>query len=213
MEGSAARVAPTVFVIDDEPDVRASLTDLLSADGHQVAAFGDVSSFLSAFPVGAKGCIVLDLGLPKEDGMSFLRRAVPDPVDIPVIVLSGRVGVDSAVEAMERGAITVVAKPFSPGFLLDRVRSILRDEELAWQVRRERVELRAGLALLTTREREVLTYALRGRTSLEVAQALGISYRTVEVHRSRVLQKTGMEATTELIYQVMRLGLVDTLQA
>lgn len=156
--------------------------------------------------------MLLDLNLPVESGLSLIERAVPDPIDVPILLISGQAGVPDAVKAIRGGAVNVLEKPLDPQTLLSEIERTLRQDHPRWRWRLERRELLQQIEQLTPREREVLSFVLHGRTSVEVAQALSISFRTVEVHRSRILSKTNSSSVTELVYRIMALDVEKSLE-
>ncbi len=206
---SASTDAPLVHVVDDDPGVRRSLTLLLRAEGLEARGYPDAESFLAGYDPDRPGCLLLDVRMPGMDGLELQRRLAQSRPELPVIFMTGHGEVPMAVEAMRRGALDFVEKPFDHEALLARVREALelavrRREELAR--RRRARELLAGLS---PREREVLRLVVQGRLTKQVAAELGISVRTAEVHRARLLHKLGVSSTPEMVRLALDGGILE----
>lgn len=198
-----------VHVIDDDDAVRDSLSFLLQSAGIAVATYESASAFLHAPPRASSGCIVTDIRMPGLSGIDLLRRLEDVGVGLPVIVITGHGDVPLAVEAMKLGALDFLEKPFDDGRFLASVRSALnrhqRDEE---RERRER-EVRARLASLSDREREVLDGLVAGKPNKTIAFDLGISPRTVEIYRANVMTKMRAGSLADLVRMAL-VGLTDS---
>lgn len=188
-----------VFVVDDDVSVRETLVLLLKIEGYAAQGFGDGASFLEAVRSAPPACIILDLHLPGESGFHVLRRLADEKIVSPILVISGAADIAMAVAVMKYGALDFLEKPFSSDAIIDRVRAAVK----MW--RETRGSESDGLAnfpgrhLLTCREREVLSQVARGASNKEVGRKLGISPRTVEVHRARIMDKLGAKNTADLI--------------
>ncbi len=180
-----------VYIIDDDAAVRDGLTMLLEASGHAVAAFGNAGEFLYACTPGKRGCIILDVDMPGMDGIALQEELARRNVQLPVIFLSGKGTIPVTVRAIKAGAMDFLTKPVNRQVLLERVQMALRQEESFHSIA-------SRLGTLSDREREVMKLAVAGQTSKEIGQSLGISYRTVEIHRTHVMQKTGATSLLEL---------------
>ncbi|MGA8865169.1 MAG: response regulator [Gallionella sp.] len=180
-----------VYIIDDDAAVRDGLTMLLEASGHAVAAFRSAGEFLDACTPDWRGCIILDVDMPGMDGTALQEELPRRMVRLPVIFLSGKGTIPLTVRAIKAGAVDFLTKPVDRKVLLDRVQKALQRGEAF-----NSIALR--LAELTEREREVMKLAVAGHTNKEIGQRLGISYRTVEIHRTHVMQKTGATNLLEL---------------
>ena len=192
-------IEPTVFVIDDDTGVRNSIRELLISVGLAVETFESAQSFLDAFDTARPGCLVLDVRMAHLSGLALEARLAEMGSDIPIVFISGHGDISMAVGAIKRGAVDFVPKPYQEQHLLDAINEALRRDEL-----RRGGPLDAGgfterLQLLTSREREVLDFALEGHSSKVIAHELGISHRTVERHRSHLLEKLGVHSLTELL--------------
>jgi two-component system, LuxR family, response regulator FixJ len=188
-------VSATVHVVDDDAAVRDSLATLLSLHGYATRTFESGESFLDKIGPSPTGCVLVDLRMPGLSGLELQREMKSRRIDLPAVFVTGHGDVKSAVEAMKRGAVDFIEKPFDERRLLEAIRRALGGPE------GERPGALAGerLANLTEREREVLALVAEGYTSREIGDKLGISGRTVDVHRANLLSKTGARNTADLI--------------
>jgi FixJ family two-component response regulator len=197
---------PTVFVIDDDPAVRRSLSWLIESVGLHVSTFQNAEQFLAAYDRDRPGCLVLDVRMPGMSGLDLQDELVRREVNIPTIVLTGHAEVAMAVRAVKAGAVDFIEKPFSHQQLLDRVRQAL---DLDRQTRAESIR-RAGILervrQLSAREREVMERVVAGKANKEIAADLGLSPKTVEVHRAHVMEKMNVESLAELIRVALSAG-------
>ncbi|HKD37860.1 MAG TPA: response regulator [Pirellulales bacterium] len=198
---------PTVFLVDDEPDVRAAAVHVLTRAGFSVEEFGSPEPLLHAVKPDVSGCYVLDLHLPQMSGLELRQRLLAKGCRQPFIILTGRGDVPAAIDAMKRGAADFLEKPFEPKKLLAAVqRAVQRDHEQ----RRDgvvRQRLHERLKTLTPRQRQVLIQMMRGETSKEIAKQLHIASTTVEVHRSKIVKNLGFDSLAEMLYALTRLGI------
>ena len=187
-----------VFVVDDDLSVCDSISELLEVAGYTVETFQDAEAFLEVCTPETYGCIILDVNMPGMDGPRLQMELARRKLLLPIIFLSGQGTIPLTVRTIKAGAIDFLTKPVKSSILLTRVQEAM--EQLS--VLRQRTEVSqfiAGrMALLTEREGEVMQLAVAGYTNKEIAQRLGISYRTVEIHRSRIMQKTGAPNVLEL---------------
>jgi FixJ family two-component response regulator len=192
-------IAPTVFIVDDDAGVRKSIGELLISVGLTVETFESAQSFLDTFDAARPGCLVLDVRMAHMGGLTLEAKLAEMGADIPIVFISGHGDISMAVNAIKRGAVDFVPKPYQEQHLLDAVNEALRRDVL----RRGDPINASGpaerLQTLTSREREVLDLAMEGQSSKAIAQKLGISHRTVERHRSRLLEKLGVASVTELL--------------
>jgi len=196
----------TVFVVDDEPDVRDALNLLIRSMGHQVQTFPSAAAFLAAYRPEQPGCLVLDVRLPGMSGLDLQQRLREQECAIPIVFISGHGDIPMAVRAVQAGAVDFLVKPFSDADLLDRIeRALARDRQQRRQAA-ESADVKARLERLTPREKEVLRLLLRGAVNKMVARELDLSIRTVEIHRARILHKMGAANVPQLIRMVMRSG-------
>ena len=192
-------IAPTVFIVDDDAGVRKSIGELLISVGLTVETFESAQSFLDTFDAARPGCLVLDVRMAHMGGLMLEAKLGEMGADIPIVFISGHGDISMAVNAIKRGAVDFVPKPYQEQHLLDAVNEALRRDVL----RRGDPINASGpaerLQTLTSREREVLELALKGQSCKAIAQILEISHRTVERHRSRLLEKLGVASITELL--------------
>ena len=197
---------PTVFVVDDDDSVRASLSRLLTASGFHVEAYASAQEFLAEPDRARPGCLVLDLRMPEIDGLR-LQKALSDGFSSqPIIFLTGHGSVSDSVAAMKAGATDFLEKPADPSELVTAVKRAI---ELDARQRKEAVELadlERRLAKLTPREREVFERVVAGRLNKQIAYELGVSEKTVKVHRGRVMEKMEAPSLAELARLAERLG-------
>ena len=200
------KVPAVVFVIDDDPSMRAALEDLVGSVGLQVRAFASPQEFLESNRLDAPGCLVLDVRLPGMSGLTFQKELVKEGVTLPVIFITGHGDIPMSVRAMKAGAIEFLTKPFHHQELLDAIHvAIERDRA----TRRETVliaDLRKRYATLTERERHIMALVVVGRANKQIAADLNLSEITVKVHRGQVMRKMGARSLPELVRMADRLG-------
>lgn len=196
------RDAPVV-VVDDDPSVRDALLLLLRIDGFEATAFGDGESFFESLATSMPSCVILDLQLPGRSGLALLKQLADMRFAPPVFVISGQSDIPMAVEAMKLGAIDFLEKPFSAGAMIDRVREAVRAYCGSMAGRIDGLADFPGMLLLTRRERDVLALVTNGASNKEAGRRLGISPRTVEVHRARIMDKLGARNAADLMRIVL----------
>lgn len=202
----ATVVEPTVFVVDDDEAVLDSLEALLEASGFRVRTFASGADFLQQGSSAREGCLLLDLRMPDMDGLTVQKKLKSHEIDVPVIIISGRGDVPMAVEAMRAGAVDFVEKPFEQDVILssiDRALALHRQNRGADEGHTEQPD---ALARLTAREREVLEQLVIGQSNKAIAIELGISPRTVEIHRARVMEKMGARSIAHLVRLALACG-------
>jgi two-component system response regulator FixJ len=187
-----------VFIVDDDARVRESLGLLLQSAGLEVQGFASAEDFLGAYSPG-NGCLIVDISMPSMSGLELQQEIVRAGLSFPVIVITGHGDVQLAVKAMKAGAVDFIEKPFDGETLLAGVERALT---IGRQLRDRAEEMRAArkaLAALTARERDVLERLVRGRPNKVVAYELGISPRTVEIHRARIMSKLRAKSLSDLV--------------
>lgn len=197
----------TVFVVDDDAAVRDSLSWLIKSVGLKVETFGSAQEFLAAVDKKKAGCVVLDVRMPGMSGLELQEKLAADKILLPVIIITGHGDVPMAVRAVKSGAFDFIEKPFNDQVLLDRIQQALKRDVETRKVEGHKSEVSTKLALLTPREREVLDLVVAGNPNKVIAAQLGISCRTVEIHRGRVMEKMEANSLSELV----RLGLTSGL--
>lgn len=192
----------TVFLIDDDPDVRQALSWLLRAHRFCVATFASVADFLTAVTPQARGVIVMDLRMPEIDGLDGQALLRQRGFQLPILFLTAHGDVPSAVVALKQGAFDFLEKPVEGQALVARIQEALAFEAKLWSERQREAQWTDGLAKLTEREREVLRLTLQGLPTKTIADRLGIAVRTVEVHRGHLFEKLGVKSALELAAQM-----------
>ncbi|MCL4800829.1 MAG: response regulator [Burkholderiales bacterium] len=191
-------MTPTVFVVDDDAGVRDALAQMISAAGLSVRTFASGKAFLQAFAPDWRGCILLDVAMPGMSGPELHDALVARGASLPIVYLTAHGEVPTAVRAMKAGAAEFLEKPVAGPVLLDAVRRALAIDAERQADATAHAQLRDRFSGLTRREREVMALAARGRSNKEIARELGISHRTVEIHRGRVMLKLGLASAFEL---------------
>jgi len=194
---------PTVFVVDDDPDVLRSLTALIKVLFPQVEAYSSAAEFLAAYQPGRPGCLVLDVAMPRMSGLELHRKLIEDRADLPVVFVTGHGNVQMAVGAMQAGAVNFLEKPFREQELWDSIRRALELDERNRCRKTRRSQAQERIARLTPAEREVLDLILEGKLNKEIAAELGLSIRTVEDRRARLMKKTEASSVAGLVQLAM----------
>lgn len=202
-------VKQTVYVVDDDVDVRDSLQWLLESVGLTVAAFDNAQAFLDSFVPGTSGCIVMDVRMPGLSGISAQKQLPDYQVDLPLIMISGHGSVNMAVTAMTQGARTFIEKPFNDQLLLDHVQQALAQDLAQRSSQQKRQAVQQHYAALTKRERQVFEQVAQGLGNQDIADVLGISRKTVEGHRANLMSKMAAQSLSELIQMAISLGLMS----
>lgn len=197
--------APTVFVVDDDEGVRNSLRFLLKSVGLQTQALSSATEFLDAYKASQPGCLVLDVRMPGMSGLELQQQLNLRGAVIPVIFITGHGDIPMAVEAMQQGAFDFLQKPFRDQDLIDRIQRALERDAHNRAALEQHARIRERLDSLTPREREVLALMTRGKPNKIMAAELGVSQRTVEIHRARVMEKSGAASLAQLVRMVMDL--------
>jgi two-component system response regulator FixJ len=196
---------PTVFVVDDDEAVRASLKLLLKSVGRTVVEYPSATAYLDAHQFERPGCLVLDIRMPGMSGLELQDQLNARGAIVPVIFISGHADVPMAVEAVQHGAFEFLQKPFRDQDLIDRVQAALARDAANRKQLREQQGLRLRLESLTAREREVLDLVTQGKANKVVAADLGVSQRTVEIHRARVMEKMAANSLAQLVRMMIEL--------
>jgi two-component system response regulator FixJ len=190
---------PTVFLVDDDKAVRDSMRVLLKSAGIPLVSFGSAEEFLENVPENPVGCLLLDVRLPGVSGLDLLDQLEQRNIGMPVILLTEHAEVPMAVRAMRSGAYDFLEKPFKDKPLLDKLRQALGLGEKWQQTRDERSMVAKRLAKLTPREREVLEHLVAGEKNRAIAETLGISRKTLDIHRAKVMSKMEARTTADLV--------------
>jgi FixJ family two-component response regulator len=193
---------PTVFIVDDDHAVRRFLCGLIVSIDVPVESYASARDFLDSYEPGRAGCLLLDIRMPGMSGLELQQELDRRAIDLPVIILTGHGNVQVAVNAMKAGAVDFIEKPFNNELLLDRVQRALSEGVKAREARLGQEAIRDRMARLTPRERQVLERVIAGDTNKGVARRLGISEKTVELHRSRVMEKMQAGSLATLVKMV-----------
>jgi len=197
--------APTIYVVDDDEGVRNSLRFLLKSVGLTTRTLASAREFLDTYKPGQPGCVVLDVRMPGMSGLELQQQLNLRGAIIPVIFITGHGDIPMAVEAMQHGAFDFLQKPFRDQDLIDRIQRALERDARNRATLAQHDRIRERFDSLTPREREVLTLMTRGKPNKVMAADLGVSQRTVEIHRARVMEKTGAASLAQLVRMAMDL--------
>lgn len=190
---------PTIFLVDDDPGVLASLRFLLESNGYTVAIYSSAKAFLDNYDFTRPGCLLLDLSMPEMDGLELQTRLCAQVPELPIIFVSGHGTVPNCVRALKAGAFDFLEKPLCSETLLERVRAALEAGHARRLQRDKRLRLNARLCELTEREREVMRLLRSGQDMKAIAKKLHISFQTVAKHRARLLAKVDANNDAELV--------------
>ena len=199
----------TVLVIDDDPDLRASVGRLLRSLGIGVQLFESISDFLKSDPPDTPTCLVLDVRLPGQSGLDLQRELARANRELPIIFITGHGDIPMSVQAMKGGAIEFLTKPFRDQDLLDAIQIGLARDHARREGQKDLSDLRERFASLSPREREIVIQVARGRLSKQIAHDIGIAEATVKVHRSRAMHKMKAGSLPELGRMADKLKLVS----
>lgn len=189
----------TVFIVDDDPAVRDALSLLLGIQDYRVAVFGDAESFLKAYKSEWRGCLVLDIRMPGMDGLTLQKHLAELGSELPVIIMTGHGDVASAREAFRAFAVDFLEKPLDHRKLLAAIADAFSRQRTRLVAEMNRSDIERLLARLTPREREVMARVVAGQHNRDIAAELGISARTVEVHKARMMDKLGVNNVADLV--------------
>jgi FixJ family two-component response regulator len=195
----------TVFIVDDDPSVRDALSLLLGVRGYRTAMFASGEAFLQTWQASWSGCLLIDIRMSGMDGLSLQQELTARGCRIPVIIMSGHGDVSMARAAFKADAVDFLEKPFDDAKLIAAIDEALGRARADYSERQRRSQSRGLLGELTPREREVMQLVVLGRHNREIGPALGISVRTVEVHKARLMSKLGVDNVADLV----RISMLD----
>ena len=190
---------PRVLIVDDEPNIRSALRRLFANAGYDVELYESGNAFLELADLIAPGCVILDLNMPGMDGLAVQGELNQRQCHLPLIFLTGSAAIRNAVDAMRAGATDFLEKPFDNENLLRRVTVALAGQAVLRQALDANADVQQRLAKLTPREHEVLSHIVKGLTNKEAARELGTSHRTVEIQRTRIMEKTQAASLADLV--------------
>jgi FixJ family two-component response regulator len=191
--------APVIYIVDDDDAMRNALSLLITTVGYEPVAFARPSEFLAKFDRDVAGCVVLDVRMPELSGLEVQQRLNRSGALLPVILITGHGDIPMAVQAMKDGAFDFLQKPFRDQDLLDRINAALEQDANNRRALEHREDLRHRAESLTPREREVMGLVVDGRANKVIAIDLGLSERTIEIHRAKVMEKMGARSIAHLV--------------
>jgi len=192
-------IEPTVFIVDDDPAVSEGLKELVRTIQLKVETFATAQAFLESYDPSRPGCLVLDVRLPGMSGLRLQDELIARGITLPIIFISGHGDLAMAVEAMKKGAYDFMEKPVGDQMLLDRINAALSEDQRRRTVHAEYESFQKAASQLTAREHEVLALLKAGKSTNAIAETLGISQKTAQVHRSRILEKLHVESVPALL--------------
>lgn len=195
-----------VYVVDDDPGVLKAVSRLLRAEGLCVFAYNSANEFLAVCNGALRGCLVLDVAMPGLDGLELQRTLADNDCQLPIVFLTGHGDIPMTVRAMKFGAADFLSKPVDDTTLLAAIREAMARDAADEHSREEQADIRARLATLTPREREVLEHVVAGEMNKNIAAELGTVEKTIKVHRARVMAKMRVQSLAELVRLAERAG-------
>jgi len=196
--------APTAYVVDDDESIRTLWRWLMESNGIPVNTFATATEFIESYRNGSAGCLVLDLRLPGMSGLELQEYLNGRGIEIPIVFVTGHGDVPAAVSALKGGAVDFIQKPFSHRKVLSIIQKAFQRDAENREKRARRSRTADRLAALTEREREVLQRIIEGKPNKVIASELDISVKTVEFHRAKVMEKTGVDSVAELVHIAMQ---------
>jgi len=190
---------PTVFIVDDDPAIRFAMQALMDSVNIQHEIFGSADEFLETVPDQRPGCLVLDIRMPGLGGLELQQELIEHDNTLPIIFITGHGDVPMAVEAMQKGAVDFIQKPFRDQDLLDRITEALKTDKDRREEQQKHAEVAKRVERLTNRENEVFDLVVTGKPNKVIAYELGVSQRTVEIHRARVMEKMQARSLADLV--------------
>jgi len=197
-------VKQTVFIVDDDEPVRDALRLLMKSVGHEAKTFATGDEFLISCSSGVSGCLILDIRMPGMSGLELQEKLHKRGVNIPIIFITGHGDVPMAVQAMKHGAMEFLQKPFREQDLVDRVNEALEKDLNTHKLALQGTEIEQRVTKLTPRERQIMGMIVQGKASKVIAIDLGVSQRTVDTHRTRIMRKMQARSLAELVQMAVR---------
>jgi FixJ family two-component response regulator len=201
------RRASRVFVVDDDRSVRTGLANLLESDDYTVETFASAGDYLAKPPFPGPACLVLDVQLPELDGLALQRQLAERSRLEQIVFITGHGDIPMGIEAMKRGAVDFLPKPFEDEALLNAVWQAVARSAENWQARDEVTQIRMRIGTLTPRESQVLRLVIAGLLNKQIAAELGAALRTIKTHRGRVMHKLGVQSVAELVRLAQKVGI------
>lgn len=197
--------SPVVYIIDDDESIRTIVSELLECEGIPTETYGSAVEFVPRCSPRMRGCLLLDMELPEVSGLELQRQLLKSGIDLPIVFLTGHGDIVSSSLAFRSGAVDFLEKPTDTATLLRRIREALTRDMEKWYHRRRHAVLAERFERLTGREREVVKLVVAGYSTKEIARALQISNRTVDVYRGRIMEKTDAKSLADLISMFLEL--------
>ena len=201
--------APTAYIVDDDESIRTLWRWLMESNGIAVKAFATAAEFIESYRKGSAGCLVLDLKLPGMSGLELQEYLNGRNIEIPIVFVTGHGDVPAAVSALKGGAVDFIQKPFSHREVISVIKKALQHDAEIRRTRVRRLEVSGRLAALTERERDVLRRVIEGKPNKIIAGELDISMKTVEFHRSKVMEKMGVDSVAALVQLTLGFSLME----
>lgn len=202
---------PTVFIVDDDPSVLKALARLLRSAGLNATTFASPQRFLDYHDQNAPGCLVLDVAMPRINGLELQQALAAQGSELPVIFLTGHGDIPMSVRAIKQGAVDFLTKPVNDSDLIAAIHDAIEKDRIARQAQAKLSELQQRLAMLTPREREVLSHVVSGKLNRQIAAELGTVEKTIKVHRANLKKKLNVQSLAELVKLAERLGIISSL--
>lgn len=197
------KLEPTVYIVDDDAEMRSAFYRLVRSAGMRAEAFASAPEFLGAYHSDHPGCLLLDMQMPRMSGLELQQRLKLEKIHIPIVFLTGYGNVPAAVSAMKLGALDFLEKPFDNEVLLDRLQKAIQMDATARLNRHRLTRIGHCLARLTPRERETTDMLVAGKPNKAIADLLGVSVRTVETHRANIMAKMQAESLSDLVRMML----------
>jgi len=198
---------PVVYVVDDDPSVGRALERLVRSAGHEVRTFTSALDFVRCRNLEEPACLILDVSMPDLNGLELQEYLADQGSSLPIVFITGHGTVPMSVQAMKAGAVDFLQKPFSDTDLLNAISRAIETDRQAKKKREHLKKLRERMEMLTPREREVFQLVVTGKLNKRIAFDLGISEKTIKVHRARVMEKLGAESLADLVRFAEKLGI------
>ncbi|MHC4068099.1 MAG: response regulator transcription factor [Planctomycetota bacterium] len=197
-------IKPTVYIVDDDENVRESLAQLISAVGYNIKAFSSAQEFLDSYDSPDPGCLVLDIRMPEISGLGLQENLAESRDILPIIFITGHGDVATATEAFKGGAVDFIEKPFSDQKLLDSINKAIDLSLGNYKKQLKIADIKKRMDSLTPREHQILEGVVEGKTNKIIAIELGLSPKTVDFHRCHILEKMGVNSAVQLTRAVMK---------
>jgi len=194
-----------IHVVDDDPGIRASLHRLFVREGYRTQLYSSGKEFIEKYD-NTPGCVILDLAMPMLSGDQVLQKIISGRFNLTVLILTGHATIDVAIKLIKAGASDLLEKPFSNDDIVHRVQTLLKSASTVFAKNELIIDYNNRISLLTSAERAVMELLVTGMTSKEIANYLGNSKRTIDIHRARIMKKTGAATTKELLEDWIRLA-------